>query len=160
MADDPWPDIKRIVVHCSATPPEMDIGAAVIDQWHRERRPKPFRMIGYSDVIRRCGLIEPGRRPYGVELAHAVGFNSNAIAPCLVGGVNANNEPEANFTKAQGLSLQAYLHALSSVYPQAEICGHRDLPGAAKACPSFDVKLFLETGYFLEANAVAVNARG
>jgi N-acetylmuramoyl-L-alanine amidase len=33
---------------------------------------------------------------------------------------------------------------LSNKYPKAEILGHRDFPGVAKACPSFDVKSWLK----------------
>lgn len=137
--------IEHIVVHCSATPPDMDIGAAEIDQWHKDRG---WVGNGYSDVIRLNGVLEPGRRPYGVGLAHARGFNRNAIAVCLVGGVDDNGRPAATFTNAQAVALRAYLHALAGAYPDATICGHRDLPNVAKACPSIDVAAFLETGRF------------
>ena len=50
-------DVKYIVVHCSYTPEQMDIGAD-IDRWHRE---KGWMMIGYHKVIRRDGTIEDGR---------------------------------------------------------------------------------------------------
>ena len=138
--------IDRIVVHCSATPPGMDIGAAEIDQWHKERG---WVGNGYSDVIRRDGRVEVGRRPYGAVLAHARGFNRNAIAVCLVGGLNDAGEPAALFTRAQALSLGTYLHVMSAAYRNAKICGHHDLPDVAKACPSFSVPHFLETGEFV-----------
>ena len=33
--------------------------------------------------------------------------------------------------------------ALTERYPKAQVLGHRDFPGVAKACPSFDVKTWL-----------------
>ena len=49
---------NMVVVHCSATRDDMDIGVAEIDKWHRGRG---FYMIGYHDVIRRDGSVEQGR---------------------------------------------------------------------------------------------------
>lgn len=44
--------IKKIIVHCAATPPSMDVGAAQIDAWHKERG---WKGIGYHFVITRGG---------------------------------------------------------------------------------------------------------
>lgn len=130
-----------LVVHCAATPPDMDIGAAEIDRWHRQRR---FLMIGYHYVIRRDGTIEPGRPP-GKWGAHARGFNHNSVGICLVGGVDKRNRPEANFTPQQYETLKHLLLGLLSQYPDAVVVGHRDLPGVTKACPSFDVQDWWES---------------
>ena len=48
--------ITRIIVHCSATRPGLDIGVDEIDRWHRERG---FHGVGYHAVIRRNGVVEP-----------------------------------------------------------------------------------------------------
>ena len=40
-------------------------------------------------------------------------------------------------------TLEELLYSLSLSYPNAEILGHRDLPGVRKACPSFDVSSWL-----------------
>ena len=63
--------IRYLVVHCAATPPEMDIGAKEIDLWHRQRG---WSGIGYHFVIRRDGRVEAGR-PLDRPGAHAQGFN-------------------------------------------------------------------------------------
>ncbi|MCK5748341.1 MAG: N-acetylmuramoyl-L-alanine amidase [Oricola sp.] len=134
--------ITLICIHCSATKPSQDIGAAEIDSWHRQR---DWAMIGYNDVIRRDGRLEPGR-PWGAALAHAKGFNEGAIAVCMVGGISETGEPEANFTPAQWKTLDAYLAFAKLRYPDADIKGHRDLNGVNKACPSFSVARYLQTG--------------
>jgi N-acetylmuramoyl-L-alanine amidase len=130
--------VKYIVVHCSATPAKMDIGVNEIDRWHRDRG---FLKIGYHIVIRRDGTMEMGR-PLDEVGAHAEGHNSVSVAVCLVGGVDASKlmKPENNFTPDQMVTLEMTILGLSTRFSHAEIIGHRDLPGVAKACPSFDVK--------------------
>lgn len=43
-------------------------------------------------------------------------------------------------TAAQKCTLLALLRSLREDFPDAEILGHRDLPGVKKACPGFDVR--------------------
>lgn len=127
---------NRIVVHCSATRATQDIGAPDIDRWHRARG---FLAIGYHYVIRRDGTLEQGRPPNAVG-SHAVGHNSNSIGICLVGGIDHNGDPQNNFTVEQFVELERLLKELKLAHPHAEVLGHRDIPGVAKACPSFDVR--------------------
>lgn len=131
---------KYIVIHASATPPEMDIGANEIRKWHvRDNR---WIDIGYHSVIRRNGDIEEGR-DYDVQGAHVKGYNSVSIGVCLVGGVNKHNDPEFNYTKKQMKSLKRELQWLKTLYPEAMIVGHRDLTDH-KECPCFDVQKWLK----------------
>lgn len=123
-----------IVIHCSATPPTMDIGRDEIDEWHRARS---WSGIGYHFVVRRNGDIEIARRLNEVG-AHAAGFNGASVGVCMVGGTNRDGEPEENFTDQQWSALVNLVVALHLRYPQAEVLGHRDLPNVTKACPSFD----------------------
>lgn len=131
-------DIKYIVVHCSATKPSMDIGAAEIKKWHVENN--GWSDIGYHKVIRRSGDVENGRNEE-VPGAHARGYNSNSIGVCLVGGIDDNGKSDANFTLQQYISLADLLDDLLLRYPNAKLLGHRDI--STKDCPCFDVKAFL-----------------
>ena len=134
-------DVKYIAVHCSATPPSMDIGVLELDRMHRARG---FLKIGYHHVIRRDGTYEVGRPSTEVG-AHVEDFNSCSIGVCMVGGVDASKamKPANNFTPAQFESLRLLLSGLQVLYPAAVIQGHRDFPNVAKACPSFDVRTWL-----------------
>lgn len=123
-----------LVVHCSATPGSLDIGAAEIRQWHIA---KGWSDIGYHFVIRRNGKVEPGR-PENMIGSHVKNHNANSLGICLVGGVDAKQRPQNNFTAEQWASLQTLLMRLTAKYPGAKILGHRDFPGVAKACPCFD----------------------
>lgn len=123
-----------LVAHCSASPPNLDIGADEIRQWHKA---KGWRDIGYHFVIRRNGKVEAGR-PENLVGSHVQGHNSNSLGICLVGGVDAQQRPQNNFTAEQWASLQTLLMRLGQKYPRAKILGHRDFPQVAKACPCFD----------------------
>lgn len=130
--------INALVVHCSATPPHRDIGAAEIRRWHLDRG---WRDIGYHCVIRRNGLIEDGRS-VSLPGAHVSGHNADTIGICLVGGVNAAGKAENNYTPDQWASLRWLLQNLLQDYPGAMIKGHRDFPKVKKDCPCFDVGLW------------------
>lgn len=123
-----------IVVHCSATPPSMDIGADLIREWHKARG---WDDIGYAAVIRRNGNIEFGR-PFDAVGAHVAGHNSHTVGVCLAGGVDANGKAEDNFTPEQYLSLRQLIQILMKVYPGSRVMGHRDFPAVNKDCPCFD----------------------
>ena len=126
-------------MHCSATKPSQDIGAAEIRRWHVEDN--GWSDIGYHQVIRRNGAIELGR-DLKVSGAHVVGYNKLSVGVCLVGGVNADGAPENNFTPEQFDSLRLTLDYWKRIYPDARVMGHRDFPGVNKACPCFDVSTF------------------
>ena len=132
-----------IAIHCSATGPKQDFGAADIDKWHRA---KGWKCIGYHYVIRRNGTVEEGREETTIG-AHVENWNSVSIGICLVGGVDANDPKKAvnNFTPEQFKSLKQLLVDLKIRYPSAIIQGHRDFPKVAKACPCFSVAEWLKT---------------
>ena len=48
-----------VAIHCSATPPTMDIGVEKIREWHV--KDNGWDDVGYHHVIRRCGTLEPAR---------------------------------------------------------------------------------------------------
>lgn len=130
--------LRSIIVHCSATPQDMDIGAETIDRWHKERG---WAGIGYHYVIRRNGKVENGRDVKDPG-AHAGGHNEDSIGVCLIGGTDADdrNKAEANFTLSQYRALEELIFTLRGLYGSLEVLGHRDLPGVRKACPCFDVR--------------------
>lgn len=132
-----------IAIHCSATGPKQDFGAADIDKWHRA---KGWKCIGYHYVIRRNGTVEEGREETTIG-AHVENWNSVSIGICMVGGVDADDPKKAvnNFTPEQFASLKQLLVDLKIRYPSAIIQGHRDFPKVAKACPCFSVAEWLKT---------------
>lgn len=132
--------INKIIIHCAATKPTMDVGVKEIRQWHTTPKPKGngWTDVGYHFVIRRDGVVETGR-PLQQSGAHTTGQNKNSIGVCLVGGLAADGKtPESNFTDSQWNALEECVRGLSAKYPSATVHGHNEF--AAKACPCFDVK--------------------
>lgn len=144
--------IRKLVIHCSATRAGEDIGAAEIRRWHVDRN--GWADIGYHFIIRRSGLIETGR-PVEAPGAHVAGHNHDSIGICMVGGIGPDGKAECNFTADQFDSLRNLLEHLLAQYPGATVCGHRDLSPDTdgdgvveqhewmKQCPTFDAKVFM-----------------
>lgn len=148
------PDRKKtnvIVIHCSATKVEADIGAKEIREMHLDRG---WQDIGYHFVIRRNGTVETGENLNSLG-AHVKGYNSISVGVCLVGGLSPTGASINNYSMQQRASLIKILKFLKELYPEAEIVGHRDLSPDLdgdgeisawefmKDCPCFDVKEFL-----------------
>lgn len=148
--------INLIVIHCTATGPDADIGRKEIDEWHKARG---WSGIGYHFVIRRNGDIEIGR-PMDRIGAHAEGYNADSLGLVVVGGVNHRNEPENNFTPYEWTSLTSLCTALQLRYPEAKVLGHYQLPGVNKACPCFDARQWWLDQKETYIDAILSTARG
>ena len=144
---------KYIVVHCSATRSNQDIGADEIRQWHLNNG---WDDIGYHAVIRRDGRIEFGRH-FDEPGAHVKSHNFQSVGVCMVGGVDHEGKAENNFTAQQFVSLKGILVVLRRAYTGAVVVGHRDLSPDLdgdgvieehewmKECPSFDIMEWLKS---------------
>lgn len=144
--------LDMIIVHCSATPSGMDIGAEEIRKWHLERG---FSDIGYHYVIRRDGTVAVGR-PVELAGAHCKGHNARSIGICLVGGVEKHEGKlvsACNYTPEQGKALKSLIEDLLEQYPSIQsIHGHNEF--AAKDCPCFDVQEWVRATGILERRSV------
>lgn len=135
-------NIDKIVIHCSATTPNQDVGADEIRKWHVKG--KGWDDIGYHYVISRSGEVEKGR-DLETPGAHVRGHNTSSIGICLIGGIDDDGSPDANFTARQYLELYHLVRALKYRFPDAKIMGHRDL--ANRNCPCFDVESFFQSSF-------------
>lgn len=131
--------VDKIIIHCAATPPDMDIGVKEIKQWHKQ---KGWSDIGYHYVIRHNGVIEDGR-PVNRIGAHVAGHNKGSIGICLVGGVDHEGHAVPNFTDKQWRTLEQMVRSLKTQLPRATIHGHNEF--ANKSCPSFIVQNWLQS---------------
>lgn len=152
--------INLIVIHCSATPDGRWTTAADIDVWHAQRgfhrdpawmaRCNPqLKAIGYHHVIYTNGAIASGRHHDEIG-AHVAGFNQKSLGVCMVG--------TGHFSAAQWGELRELVLSLQKRYPDARICGHRDLSPDKdgdgniepfewlKTCPGFDVDPWFKGG--------------
>lgn len=133
----------HIVVHSAATRArQVEVDRDWIDRVHRKRG---FLTIGYHYVIKRDGTVEVGRAEDEVG-AHCRGSNSSSIGICMAGGVAEDGKtPERNFTSDQYAALYALIVGIKERWGNLIVAGHRDMPGQATACPSFDVSDWYET---------------
>lgn len=141
--------IDQIVIHCSATGPEFDIGVdeiralhvsheSVLVPWDEGKLAgRGWNDVGYHYVVRRNGDWETGR-PEETPGAHVKGWNKHSIGVCLVGGRNG----DVNYTKEQWSQLARLVKILEDTHPHATVMGHRDFPGVWKTCPNFDVEVW------------------
>lgn len=121
----------------------MKVDASIIRKWHVEEN--GWRDIGYHFIILRDGTIQEGR-PVDQVGAHCRGLNAHSIGICLVGGVDADNNAEFNFTPDQARELRSLIEKLQSqIEHHVAVSGHRD-HDSGKACPCFDVKRWFSTG--------------
>ena len=135
--------IDLIVIHCSATRATQ---CYTVDDCRRDHRARGFADIGYHYYITRNGVVHRGR-PLYTEGAHAAGYNRYSIGICYEGGLDAHNQPADTRTPEQKLTLQRLLERLKKDYPDAQVVGHRDLPGVRKDCPCFEVKMETAEAY-------------
>ena len=92
-----------IVIHCSATPADMDIDAAKIKHWHTVDN--GWDDIGYHYVIKRDGTLETGREEHRTG-SHARQVNGTSIGICMIGGSDKSGGWENNFNDEQFETLK------------------------------------------------------
>ena len=134
--------IKKIVIHCSATPEGKHFTVEDIRRWHTKpvsAGGRGWSDIGYHYVIYLDGSVHQGR-PESKIGAHVAGHNADSIGICYIGGITSvGKKPKDTRTKEQKASLKNLVERLKLKYPGAKVYGHREFnPG--KACPCFDVK--------------------
>lgn len=127
--------VRFLVLHCSATRCTQDYTAGQLLHDHRARG---FRTVGYHFYVRRDGTLTQHRGLLEVG-AHCRPYNRCSIGICYEGGLDAEGRPADTRTAAQTERLNDLFGRLRRLFPQAVVCGHRDLPGTApKDCPCLD----------------------
>lgn len=129
--------VRFIVIHCSATRCDRNYS---VKQLLRDHKARGFRTIGYHFYCRKDGEVSQHRQLLEVG-AHARPYNRCSIGVCYEGGLDPDGKPADTLTAEQFESLKHLIFKLKILFPQAEVVGHRDLPGASpKECPCFDVR--------------------
>lgn len=141
--------IEFVIIHCTDTPPTMDIGVAEVRIWHT--RPKPegrgWDDIGYQELVRRSGMLEMGR-PHdgdsfltGKEIgAHTIGYNARSIGIVWVGGKDGDKPTEEQYKALVArTAYQLVIHRLSP----DRVLGHAEAdPASGKTCPNLNMGRF------------------
>ena len=122
--------MKKIIIHCSATPNGRYHTAEDIHRWHVNDN--SWSGIGYHYVIRTDGVSQKGRPEYW-EGAHAKGHNKDSIGICLIG--------TDEFSDGQWIALKHYIGMFLVKYPGVKVMGHNQVSN--KTCPGFDVQKWM-----------------
>ena len=127
--------IKKIIVHCTATPEDREVTVQDLYDWHVKER--GWSDIGYHLFIDLAGEIHECR-PIEKTGAHTKGHNWDSIGIAYAGGMTKDmSEPKDTRTEDQKESLADLLCWLHDAYG-GTVYGHRNFSN--KACPSFDAK--------------------
>ena len=112
-----------------------------------------WKQVGYTDLFHLDGTVERLVKnnedaevdPWEVTNG-AAGYNSVSRHVVYAGGLaKAGKTAKETRTAAQLKAMTDYVRNFHERFPQIKIVGYRDLPGVNKACPSFDVKAWLES---------------
>jgi N-acetylmuramoyl-L-alanine amidase len=132
-------NILHIVIHCTATQQNTSIES--IKRYWKEQRGWGDTP-GYHYIIHPDGeveqLLDENRNSNGVYQ-----HNSTCINVAYIGGIDKAGKPKDTRSRSQEHAMFDLIVELTEKYPKAQVLGHRDFPGVAKACPSFDVKTWL-----------------
>ena len=127
--------LKRIILHCTATPESKHFDVDTIRRWHVKDR--GWKDIGYHYVIYIDGSVHEGR-PIEQAGAHTSGHNADSIGITYVGGCDAKMKAKDTLNEAQETAMVNLIKALREQHGELSLHGHNEF--AAKACPSFKVK--------------------
>ncbi|MEN5307503.1 N-acetylmuramoyl-L-alanine amidase [Chryseobacterium cucumeris] len=127
--------INYIVIHCTATQPDVTI-ESIKRYWKENLK---WKNPGYHYMIKADGKIV-NTLPIDQVSNGVAGWNSQIINISYIGGIDKNSHPKDTRTEEQKKSMVKLLRELKSKFPKAIIQGHRDFPNVHKACPSFDAK--------------------
>lgn len=143
--------LKYLVIHCTATPPEMEVTRQMIFDWHTSPPPRGrgWSRPGYADMINLRGelvSVWPFDNNDTVELWEVTngvaGINGLARHVVYAGGVDVNKQACDTRNPAQSDCLRDYVRYMIRRHPQIAVAGHYQFD-AKKYCPSFDVPTWL-----------------
>ena len=133
--------IKYLTIHCAATPEGRDVKPETVEQWDRAK----FGQKSYHWIISRDGDMHKSLND-DQKGAHVGGHNTGNIGVCYIGGMDKDmKKAKDTRTPEQKKSLLTLVRTYIGRYPGIIVRGHRDWPGVNKACPSFDVKAWLDS---------------
>jgi len=105
-------------------------GARQVREYHRRLG---WKDVGYHWLIERDGRVVPGRPP-SMRGAHCLagGMNHKALGVAVIGNLEVRAPHPAQTAALEELAARLVAEYRISV---AQVLGHREVPGAATACP-------------------------
>ena len=123
-------EIKYIVLHTTASPQNQPV-KEILNYW---RNVNGWKSPGYHFLIKADGtyeqLLDISKPSNGVA-----GYSDHSIHISYIGGANGVDNRTQGQIGTQIFLVKKYM----TMFPNAEVKGHRDFPGVTKTCPNFDV---------------------
>ena len=145
--------LKFLVIHCTATPEGREVTGDQIRHWHLDPAPhgRGWKQVGYTDLFHLNGGIErlvknneDGNVDTWEITNGAVGINARSRHVVYAGGLTADGkQPKDTRTPDQRKSMLKYIQDMIRMNPDILVAGHNQF--AAKACPSFNVPMWLQS---------------
>lgn len=146
-------ELQLIVIHCSDTVEGRYFDKRDIMNWHTKpvsEGGRGWSRPGYSDIVLLDGTLQ-SLVPFDTnsvvdkwELTNgASGYNAIARHICYIGGKGLDGKVKDTRTKEQLYTLETYIRYMLLRHPNIKVCGHNQL--SDKACPSFNVPIWLDT---------------
>ena len=125
--------ISYIVIHCTATLQSAKV-ESIQNYWKNNLK---WKSPGYHKIIEPNGTVHT-LAPDAAVCNGVKGHNSHSLHVSYIGGVDAKGNAKDNRTPQQKAAMERVVREWKRQHPKAVVQGHRDFPGVAKACPSFD----------------------
>lgn len=149
-------NLKYLMVHCAATPSDLDIDKNDIIRWHTASPPRGrgWSTPGYSRFIKLNGAVETIVEQNGDnwisadEITNgAAGYNGVTEHICFAGGSDQNGDPlfddfDKILTPGQFTALESEVMKWLGKHPDLQVLGHNQANNN-KYCPGFDNREFL-----------------
>lgn len=131
-------NVEKLVFHCTATSQKATV-SAIVNYWKNNLG---WKNPGYHIIVRPDGtwtqLLDFNKISNGVR-----GINSKIINISYIGGVDRNGKASDNRTKKQKEVYETIYRTFKEKMPNLTFHGHNEF--SSKACPSFNVKKWLES---------------
>ena len=124
-------EIKKVIVHCSASDNPKHDNVETIRKWHVDEN--GWKDIGYHFIITKNGDVHKCRDISEVG-AHCKGENLDSIGVCLTGN--------DNFSPDQYFSLAWLLNGILNDITTIEVVKPHNHYNEDKTCPNFDLRIF------------------
>lgn len=145
--------IKYLVLHCTATPEGRNVTPTDIIHWHTmptKAGGRGWKQVGYSDLF----MLDGTRHSFVVnnnddfvdpwEITNGVaGINSISRSVVYAGGTDRYGKPQDTRTAEQLIAMKEFVLDQVRRHPGILVAGHNQF--AQKACPSFDVPVWLRS---------------
>ena len=129
--------IRYLIVHYTATDPQCQTYTPTMLEY--DHRSRGWQGAGYHFYATTSGELYQLRGLQEVG-AHCRGYNRQSLALAYEGGYDCISGMAWNsLNQAQRTALQEVIDILHTLFPDALLRGHRDMPGAQTLCPCLNV---------------------